>query len=227
MDKDLLRLVIIAIGGTVILGLILWSVFKNKRSSRRDINFYDKGNPLNNIDDSLIIDTSNDDFDIVPLGSALDAELEPDPITVASEIESPQVPEDNQFKLPNIIQFSLMATADGGFNGVELIDAFQLVGLEYGSMKIFERLDDQRRVDFAVASIVEPGTFPETELELFYTPGLVFFIQPSELESPLPIFDDFIQTINLLATELGGEIRDHNRQPLTEETIQQFRNTLA
>lgn len=226
MDKDLLRLVIIAIGGIVIFGLVLWSVFKNKRS-RRDINFYDEGNPLNNIDDSLIIDTSNDDFDIVPLGSAIDEELAPDPITMASEIESQPVPEDNQFKVPNIIQFSLLASGDEGFNGKELVDALQLVGLEYGSMKIFERLDDQRRVDFAVASIVEPGTFPETELESFYTPGLVFFIQPTELEDPMPIFDDLVQTIHLLATGLGGEMRDHNRQPLTDETIKQFREALA
>ena len=61
MDKDLLRIVIISIGAVVILGMVIWSIVKNK-NTRRDIDFYDKGNPLDNIDSSLILSTENDDF---------------------------------------------------------------------------------------------------------------------------------------------------------------------
>jgi len=229
MDKDILRIVIISIGLIVIAGMVLWSYLKNKET-RRGIDFYDKGNPLENIDESLILNTDNDEFDVVSLGSALDDGFDPDPITVASEaLDEPQIQtqQTEQVKLPSIIQFSIVASADEGFNGRELADVFQQVGLEYGSMKIFERLDEQRRVDFAVASMVEPGTFPEADLESFNSPGIVFFIQPSELDKPLETFDEFIQTINLLATELNGVKWDHNRQPLTEETIQQFRKSFT
>lgn len=229
MDKDLLRIVIIAIGATVIIGMILWNIFKNKRP-RRGIDFYDKGNPLENIDDSLILNTHHDDFDIVPLGSALDDEPEVDSTSIASEEEPYQEPHQEQIEkveLPKIIQFSIVASADEGFNGVDLVEAFDKVGLEYGSMKIFERLDEQRRVDFAVASMVEPGTFPETNLESFNSPGIVFFIQPAELGKPLEIFDEFIQTISLLAADLDGVKWDHNRQPLSDETIQLFRESLS
>ena len=249
MDKDLLRMVIFAIGGTVIIGMILWSIFKNK-SPRRNIDFYDKGNPLENIDESLILNTHNDDFEIIPLGSALDDEpvletnsveinsielnsVEPDSVksdSIASEEEQHQESHEEQIdkpELPKIIQFSLVAVEDEGFNGLDLIEAFQKVGLEYGSMKIFERLDEQRRVDFAVASMVEPGTFPETDLESFNSPGIVFFIQPGDLENPLEIFDEFVQTMNLLATDLDGVKWDHNRQPLSDETIQQFRMSMT
>lgn len=229
MDKDLLRIVIIAIGATVIIGMILWNIFKNKRP-RRGIDFYDKGNPLENIDDSLILNTHHDDFDIVPLGSALDDEAEVDSTSIASEEEPYQEPHQEQIEkveLPKIIQFSIVASADEGFNGVDLVEAFDKVGLEYGSMKIFERLDEQRRVDFAVASMVEPGTFPETNLESFNSPGIVFFIQPAELGKPLEIFDEFIQTISLLAADLDGVKWDHNRQPLSDETIQLFRESLS
>lgn len=229
MDKDLLRIVIIAIGATVIIGMILWNIFKNKRP-RRGIDFYDKGNPLENIDDSLILNTHHDDFDIVPLGSALDDEAEVDSTSIASEEEPYQEPHQEQIEkveLPKIIQFSIVASADEGFNGVDLVEAFDKVGLEYGSMKIFERLDEQRRVDFAVASMVEPGTFPETNLESFNSPGIVFFIQPAELDKPLEIFDEFIQTISLLAADLDGVKWDHNRQPLSDETIQLFRESLS
>ncbi len=228
MDKDLLRMVIIAIGCIAILGMVLWNAYNNKRA-RRDIDFYDKGNPLDNVDKSLIVNTDNDDFDIVPLGSALDEDLAPDPITVASETNPPEEANKqvNNIEVPKIIQFSIVAVADEGFNGRDLDDAFQQVGLEYGSMKIYERLDEQRRVDFAVASMVEPGTFPETKRESFNSPGIVFFLQPSELENPLEIFDEFIQTINLLSANLDGIKWDHNRQPLSEETIQAFRMQIS
>jgi cell division protein ZipA len=239
MDKELLRIVIITAGAIVILGMVLWSVFK-KKNTRRDIDFYDKGNPLENIDSSLILNTDNDDFDIVPLGSALDGEYQPDPITVASEdgFEAESEPEyepepevqpqqTESIDLPSIIQFSIVASADEGFNGKKMADVFKRVGLEYGSMKVFERLDDQRRVDYAVASMVEPGTFPDTDLESFNSPGIVFFLQPGELDNPLEIFDDYIQTINWLATELDGVMWDHNRQPLTNETIREFRVKLS
>jgi cell division protein ZipA len=71
--------------------------------------------------------------------------------------------------------------------------------------------------------MVEPGAFPETNRESFYSPGIVFFLQPGELENPLEIFDEFIQTINLLSANLDGVKWDHNRQPLSEETIKAFR----
>ena len=226
MDKDLLRIVIIAIGGIVIIGMLLWGIFKNK-NSRRGIDFYDKGNPLENIDDSLFLNTQHDDFDIVSLGSALDDESDFAPVSLIEEEEEDQEQIDDEVDLPKIIQFSIVASADEGFIGTDLIEAFNKVGLEYGSMKIFERLDEQRRVDFAVASMVEPGTFPETNLESFSSPGIVFFIQPGELNNPLEAFDEFIQTINMLATELDGVKWDHNRQPLSDETIQKFRMSLS
>jgi cell division protein ZipA len=225
MDKDLLRIVIIAIGGIVIFGMILWSIFKNK-NSRRGIDFYGKSNPLGKIDESLILNTQHDDFDIVSLGSALDDESGIAPVSLEEEVED-QEQIDDEVDLPKIIQFSIVASADEGFIGTDLIEAFDKVGLEYGSMKIFERLDEQHRVDFAVASMVEPGTFPETNLESFSSPGIVFFIQPGELDNPLETFDEFIQTINMLATELDGVKWDHNRQPLSDETIQQFRKNIS
>ncbi len=239
MDKELLRLVIIAIGAIVIIGMLIWSFFKN-RNQKRSIDFYDKGNPLDNIDESLILDTENDDFDIVPIGSALDEDQAEDPITAASrpkqevkQATKPAQPVQNEQKapvkkqdIPQIIQFSIVAVADEGFNGIDLVHAFEKVGLVYGSMKVFERLDEQRRVDFAVASMVEPGIFPDTELESFQSPGIVFFMQPQELDDPLPIFDEFIKTINYLAKTLDGAMWDHNRQPLTNETIQHFRMLL-
>ncbi|KAF3981988.1 MAG: cell division protein FtsZ [Methylococcales symbiont of Hymedesmia sp. n. MRB-2018] len=214
MDKDLLRIVIIAIGGIVFLGMVLWGVFKSKRP-KRSIGFYDEGNPLDNTSSSLVVNTEKDDFDIVPLGSAIDS----DQISETGENSS-------DFVLPKIIQFSIVAETDQKFNGRDLADAFQLVGLQYGSMKVFERLDEKNRVDYAVASMVEPGTFPDADFELYDFPGIVFFLQAGELDKPLIIFDELIETMQLIAGQIKGVILDHNRQPLTEQTIEQFRTNL-
>lgn len=224
MDKELLRMVIIALGLIVIIGMLLWHFLIN-RKKHDPIDFYDKGDPLDHIDNSLVVDTDHDDFEIVPLGSVLGDDLAPDPITVASE-SGHQPVQESDAELPDIVQFSIVASADEGFNGKALVETFKLIGLEYGSLKVFERLDENRQVHFAVASMVEPGTFPETGMESFYCPGIVFFLQPSEMKNPVEVFDEFIQTIKLLASELDGVIWDHNRQPLTEDVIQHFRENL-
>ncbi len=240
MDKELLRWSIIIAGGVVILAMILWSYLKRRRK-QRNINFYDQGNPLDNIDESLVISQDNDDFDIVPLGSALD---DVDPLIDDYEPVNKSFKEDNAEEhvvrqtggeiqepssqpaapLPALIQFSIVARDDEGFNGAELKAAFDRVGLIYGeSVQVFERLDENNLVDFTVASMVNPGTFPAQGLEQFSCPGIVFFMQPPVLQDPAQVFEDFIQTMKTLAVELDGVMWDHQRQPLTEETISEFR----
>ncbi len=231
MDKDLLRIIIIAVGSVVVLGMILWNVYKN-RHKNRGINFYDDGDPLENIDESLIVSHEHDDFDIVPIGSARDEEdkIEPE---IENQPELSEEPNekplaDRSNELPKLIQFSIVARNDEGFNGAELKAAFDRVGLTYGeSVQVFERLDDNNLVDFTVASMVDPGTFPVFNLEQFYCPGIVFFMQPRVLDDPAKVFETFIQTMRFLAADLDGVIWDHQRQPLTEETVKAFRQKLS
>ena len=115
---------------------------------------------------------------------------------------------------------------DEGFNGLDLANAFSIVGLEYGSLKIYERLDAKRLVDYGVASMSGTGTFPERDLESFFTHGLIFFMQPGVLDDAQIIFDDYIETLQLLAIELDGTILDHHKRKLTDATIQALRFSL-
>lgn len=269
MDKDILRLVIISLGIFVMLCMVLWSLFKN-RKPRRDVKFYNKKDPLGKIDDSLVINTDNDDFDVVPLGVVTDDGLVPDsgfesdpdpifnnqvqareqtdyaPVSQEQYAETDPEPEleiegfkeddlelikpqkkNSSFEVPKIIQIHIFALDYEGFSGEDLRDTFQQNSLTYGSLKIFERLDSQNRVDFAVASMIEPGTFPDQDMELFTCPGIVFFLQPAELDDPLRVFDEFIKTIEIIATRLEGVKLDHKREPLSKETIKQIRINLA
>lgn len=234
MDKELLRVVIIATGLLVIMGLLLWSYLKNKEA-KRAADFFDDPD-FKGKTDHLSIRKAADDFDVVPVKTTrydareksdqLFSDFDEDFQLEEEGLEEEEIESSPRFITPAIIQFSIVAKADAGFNGLDLTNAFQIVGLEYGSLKIYERLDANRLVDFGVACMVEPGTFPSTNLESFYCPGVVFFMQPGALEDAVAVFDDFIETIKLLAIELEGEVLDHQRQPLTETTIQLIRQSL-
>jgi cell division protein ZipA len=51
-------------------------------------------------------------------------------------------------------------------------------------------------------------------------------MQPTALDDAQLVFDDFIETIQLLAIELDGIILDHHRKDLTEATLQSLRQCL-
>jgi cell division protein ZipA len=75
--------------------------------------------------------------------------------------------------------------------------------------------------------MIDPGTFPDSNLDEFYCPGIVFFMQPREVDKPLAVFDDFMETIDTLAEELDGVVWDNQKQPLTADTIDRFRQMLS
>jgi cell division protein ZipA len=224
MDKELLRIVIIATGLMIIMGMLTWSYLKNKKS-QEGLDFYDDQEFRSPPDKSINIEDDGDfEIDLETLEPVdhhyfdqEDAVYEPE----EDDIEPPP-----RASVPAVIQFRLIAKAEEGFNGIDLATAFGIVGLEYGTLKIYERLDANRLVDFGVACMVEPGTFPNSDLDTFYCPGLVFFMQPGALDDAQTVFDDYIETIQLLAVELDGKILDHHKQPLTDATIQSLRQSL-
>lgn len=229
MDKELLRVVIILIGMLVMIGMLIWHFFKSLRE-RRDADDYFEDSEYEFPGEGFEVD--EDEMEPFPTESVVDGDaLLDDEAIKPSHKEIPKAATEKLASakpaLPVLIEFSIVARADEGFNGKDLFDAFERVGLVYGSVKVFERVDKNRLVDFAVASMIEPGTFPDTDLDKFYCPGIVFYMQPRELDNPLAVFDDLMETIDTLAIELDGDVLDNQRQLLTAETIAQFRQMLA
>ncbi len=240
MDKDILRIVIISIGALVIIGMLAWHFFKSRRG--RGIGFFDDGDPLEKIDESLVIDTKDDDFDIIPLGSVnsednLDGSQLNDSFNSVEKVADAYQPELKHHaaevepeplkEVPDIMQFGIVAVEGKSFNGKQLRQALEKVGLKFGSNQIFERLDEYDQVDFAVASIVEPGIFPKQDFDSFTCPGITFFFQPKLVNDALVVFDDLIETIHIISSELGGIRWDGRRQILTSDTEKQLRDLLV
>jgi len=228
MDKELLRVVIILIGLLVMIGMLIWHFFKSLRERREADDYFD--DPHYSGPD-VFDEDEEEELDLFPGEVMVDGDglLDDEAIKPNHKPATKPEPQKGPAKttLPALIEFSIVARADEGFNGVDLYDAFERAGLEYGSVRVFERVDKNRLVDFAVASMVEPGTFPDSHIEQFYCPGIVFYMQPREVDKPLAVFDDFVETIDLLATELDGVVWDNQRQPLTADTVEQFRQMLA
>ena len=237
MDKELLRVVIILCGLLVMIVMLLWhfckSLLERRNYGENDEALHKRGAPRFEDEEA---DADEDGLFNFPEGAMVDGDalLDDEAIkpTVKQSAAKSSAPETSkttplQKNLPKLIEFSIVARADLGFNGKELFDAFARVGLVYGSVKVFERIDKNRLVDFTVAGMGNPGTFPDVGLDAYYCPGIVFFMQPRELDKPLAVFDDFIDTIDTLAVELDGVVWDHQKQPLTAETIAQFRQILA
>ncbi len=223
MDKELLRIVIIAIGLIVILIMVIWAYLKNKK-------FQAQWAAEDELDANTPSAPSFADYDLNGNEEQAEAEaFEPhyyDTDDAVFEPEEHDIEPAPRFSVPAVIQFSLMAKAKEGFNGEDLANAFAIVGLEYGSLRIYERLDSNRLVDFGVACMHESGTFPHENLDEFYCRGLVFFMQPGVLDHARQVFEDFIETIEVLAIELDGTILDQHRDPLTDETIHLFHQSL-
>ncbi len=229
MDKELLRVVIIATGLLIIMGMLAWHFLKNKKFSQ-GMGFFAEQDYTGNINESLVINDDfdgRDDFEITPVEKSAESVASLlDDVDNDFEFDDEMVEPIPRFVAPDIIQFSVVAKTAQGFNGLDLFKAFQIAQLEYGSLKIFERLDANRRVDFGVACLVEPGTFPNSGLEAFFCPGIVFFMQPGLLDDAPKLFNDFLEAVNIVAVELDGDILDHQREPLTNATIQLIRESL-
>jgi len=251
VDKDLLRIVIISVGGLVILGMILWGMLKGK--SKNKTMFGGERDPLENIDRNLFVNTADDDFDIVPLNTRENDDYqapevktrlnsayiqeaqqqesvrsEPDILAEAmNKADEPLSEPPLTKQLPVLLQLHLVAKNPEGFKGLQLVQAFERVGLVYGSVKVFERLDAQNRVDYAVASMAAPGVFPGDNWESYYTPGVSFFMQPRELDDVKAVFNDLVNTAGQLSALLKGDLVDENHQSLTEEILLQIGDSLS
>lgn len=216
MDKDLLRLVIIGLGLVVVFGFLTVAYIKNKPSqSRRLFNKGDRG--LGSIDDSLVINTEHDAFDIVPI----------DVVDQPSDEWGEDLNENENIGPPAFIQLSVVASSEQGFNGFSLQKEFEVLGLIYTDLQIFQSISPKNEVRFSIACLVEPGVFPIDEMAEFFCPGVVFFMQPDEVDDPVHCFDQLVASINHIAHALDGEVRNADHGLSSSQSIQSIRRTLG
>ncbi|MES9889275.1 MAG: cell division protein ZipA C-terminal FtsZ-binding domain-containing protein [Candidatus Sedimenticola sp. 6PFRAG1] len=130
--------------------------------------------------------------------------------------------------LPTKIIQLVLKSNNGGFANADIWRSAREVELEYGEMKIFHRRAGGKNSPavFSMASMVEPGTFPDQSNADFITPGLALFSQLPGPKDGLAVFSDMLFTAERLGTLLDASLQDETHSDLTRQSIEHMREEI-
>ena len=183
---DTRRIILIAGGITLIVGIYLWDRIKSRKRDElgrwQDIEMEvgdERTDPLISNDSPF-----DDDWEVVAIparrdNSASDDNLEGLKGIVALSSDD-IVDDDSAAQQPDedVIILSLMAREGETFNGMQLLDAMELCGLSHGEMDIFHYTElDSGKPLFSIANVLEPGSFDRENMGDIETPGLAMFMR--------------------------------------------------
>ncbi|MBR7888657.1 cell division protein ZipA [Marinomonas sp. A79] len=154
------------------------------------------------------------DIDQVSSNSSLDDEIEND---------------DSNAEIEEVIVINIFAPEEQNFSGIELLQLILNCGMRYGDMDIFHRHEDgfdRGRVQFSMANAIEPGTFDLETMGETDCPGVSFFMGLPGPKNSMKAFDFMLETAQTLVRNLGGELRDERREPMSEQTIAHCRQRI-
>ncbi len=125
-----------------------------------------------------------------------------------------------------IIVCHVVARDQQVFTGPMLVQMMSDLELEHGEMGVFhyniERFERKQSV-YCIANMLKPGTFELETMNSFETRGLTMILQLPGPEDELKSFNIMIEHAQRLATFLNGDLLDENRNPMTKQTISQYK----
>lgn len=112
------------------------------------------------------------------------------------------------------------------FAGRALRRSLDELGMHFGEMDIYHRLDAMGEPVFSLVNAVEPGTFDPDDMDALETPAVSLFMRAHEVAEPLQAFDAMIDAAQKLADDLAGEVKDGSRSVMTPQTIEHSRDEI-
>lgn len=143
--------------------------------------------------------------------AALDNPGNPDTDVVASA--APDLPEQEQ----KVITLRIVARNHASFAGDDLALSLRGIGLRHGKFGIYHRHDgnDESKIIFSVASLVEPGSFDLTNLKAQEIPGIsLFMVLPGPVDGA-QAFDLMMIAARALSQSLNGDLLDESGSSLS------------
>lgn len=144
-------------------------------------------------------------------------------------ISEETVTEDEEAEIEEVIVINVFAPQDHSFAGMELLQLVLNCGMRYGEMDIFHRHEegfDKGKIQFSMANAIEPGTFDLDTMGETDCPGVSFFMGLPGPKNSMKAFDFMLETAQALVRNLGGELRDERRAPMTEQTVAHCRQRI-
>ncbi len=116
-----------------------------------------------------------------------------------------------------IVTIRIVAGNKRPFAGDELVLNLRGIGMRHGKFGIFHRYDgnDDSRVIFSAASLVEPGSFDLENIKEQRIPGIsMFMVVPGPIDGA-EAFDMMMQASRTLTQSLQGELLDESGSTLS------------
>jgi len=224
MEENSLRLVLLAVGVVVLLGIYLFDKWKKKHDRVED-EFDMAAAPVERVEP--VIDSNTEFSAVFDENKAVDSAVEKTP-EVSAEVEKEVIPSLDE-SAP-VIQLIIQPFQNLAMEGDALLKAFTELGLEFGEMDIFHFYDQQDGVDvqqFHVANLLEPGVFPVGNMTDFESTGLVLFFQESNSLKATASFDSMLAVAQQLSQMLSANLMGSDMQELTLDKISDIRLQLS
>lgn len=118
----------------------------------------------------------------------------------------------------------------GKLSGPVLSKALQAQGFHFGDMMAFNLFAQAGQAHgtaiCTVLNVMEPGSFPDAELEGIEVPGIILLMQlPGPLE-PRAAFERVLLIGQQLASTLGADLCDDHRNVLTQQGISHLKDKI-
>ena len=134
-----------------------------------------------------------------------------------SSVEQPKTPESTPAQAQKIVTLRVVARNHGSFAGDELVLSLRGIGMRHGKFGIFHRIEgnDENKVIFSAASLVEPGSFDIANIKDQKIPGIsLFMVLPGPIEGAKG-FDLMMAAARALAQSLDAELLDETGSTLS------------
>lgn len=168
------------------------------------------------------------------LNAGSDAPIDPGTMDWLDEIESVPTSQAQAARLPRheetkVYSLNVIARADQGFAGDNILPLLLGCGLRFGDMDFFHLSEAQGgtpTIQFSVANMMQPGVFDLENMDELSTQGLMFFLTLPGPPDMARAFDLMLETAHTVAHSLGGDVYDETRSVMTKQHVESLRQSI-
>ncbi len=203
-----LRQVLLLIGGAAIFALVIHGLWVSHRQRRMGLN-----------EEQLVYNAQ--------LEQQSTQAIEEQETSQASDadVKEPKAPE----LLDEIYVINIMSKQGNALHGSSLRKILKKYGFHFGKLSLFHRFEKDSGEGnhlFSLINMVYPGSFELDELEKLRTIGVSLFMQPPKNGDALARWELMLSYANKIAQDLDSLVVDEQREPLTETSIEEYRERL-
>lgn len=167
---------------------------------------------------------------VEPSLEAGEAERDEEGLETDDQSQEPEAdePDEQPQRQQKIVTLRVVAKGHGAFPGDDLVLSLRGVGLRHGKFGIFHQYDgeNEKRVIFSAASLVEPGSFDLADIKNQEIPGIsLFMVLPGPLDGA-QAFDLMMSAGRELARALNAEMLDESGSTMSVQRERYLREEI-